>query len=469
MIQVGVNYDGRDPGFVAKVLSAADVVEVTPETFATIAQGGPHLTRAATAELRAIAAAKTLLVHGVGLSIATAEGMNEEYLHLLDTIMASVEVAWHSEHLAYTTVAGEHLGTMLVPPRTEEVLGLICDRVCRIQDRYQKPFLLEHVVDLLPDPGGAYTKAGFLNAITRQTGCGVLLDLYNLECDTHNGFGPLDDFLDELDLSTVIEIHVASGTITDDVMLDVHSRPPRTETLDLLRRVLPRTPNVRAVLFELLGPAVPVIGYDRIREELLTLRAIVRESSPLHEIPLSIRRSDVAVGGALGPHQHRLRELLKHGTHTDEYTRRAAQGVGLPLLRRTIRQWREFRLREHCPLTSRLLCEQGYLASVVDGLEQQALSPYIELLAEAFLRATAMLPDALISSTARFEQAILARSEAVIAWPCDPYPVLAALLTGAPVPTLLATPHEVCTANGHFTVRVAQDMVGNRRPPIETH
>jgi uncharacterized protein (UPF0276 family) len=279
VIRVGVNYEGRDPRFLETVLPFAEIVEVTPDAVATLRHGIPVIPDETLRELRAIRERVPMTLHGIGLSIASADSMNEDYLRLTDTLIDAIDVAWHSEHLGYTTVDGEFLGTMLVPPRTREVLELIVERVDSIQQRYSKPFLLENVVNLFPDPGGEFTPGGFFNEIVRRTGCELIFDAYNLECDVHNGLGSADAFLAELDLNAVREIHVACGTEDRGVQVDVHSRVTKDETLDLLRRVLPRTPNVAAVIFEILGPMVPFVGHEAIANELQRVRAAVRAAA----------------------------------------------------------------------------------------------------------------------------------------------------------------------------------------------
>ncbi len=261
MICIGVNYEGRDPRFVERVLPFAEIVEVTPDAAATLRAGVPWIPGETLAELRAIAQRARITLHGVGLSIASADAMNGDYFRLVDTLMAELDPAWHSEHLGYVSAGGEHLGTMLVPPRTEETLSLICRRIEAVLRRYAKPFLLEHVVNLFPDAGGDYTSAGFLNEIVHRTGCGILLDVYNLECDAHNGICDTAAFLDELDLDAVREIHVACGTEDRGLQVDVHSRVTRDETLERMQAILAIAPNVEAVIFELLGPAVPSVGH----------------------------------------------------------------------------------------------------------------------------------------------------------------------------------------------------------------
>ena len=65
---------------------------------------------------------------------------------------------------------------------------------------------------MLPDPDGDYDEAGFLNELCKRTGCGLVLDVYNLECDAHNHGLDIDRFLGVLQLGAVHELHVAGGT-----------------------------------------------------------------------------------------------------------------------------------------------------------------------------------------------------------------------------------------------------------------
>jgi uncharacterized protein len=262
-----------DIDLLERVLGLADVIEVPPDTIATrrgtIAEDALEL-------LAEVAHHAWLTVHGVGLSIGSVEGWNDDYLGLLDTLFARLSIAWHSEHLGYTTVGGASLGTMLVLPRIEESLDLLCPRIEAMQRRYGVPFLLEHVVNLLPDPPEEdYSPAGFLNELVRRTGCGLLLDVYNLQCDAHNRALDVDRFLDELNFDAVREIHVANGVERRGVLLDIHSRGLRDDTHALLDRVLARATSAQAVVFEVVPEAVPSLGHDAIAAELERLHARV--------------------------------------------------------------------------------------------------------------------------------------------------------------------------------------------------
>jgi uncharacterized protein (UPF0276 family) len=271
-----MSYEGHEPGLLERVLPLVDFIEVTPDTIARANSDRPQLDPEAMAELKAIGDDVVILVHGVGLTIGSHEGWSDRYIRLLDAFLDQIDVAWHSEHLAYTTVDGEHLGTMLPPPRTKETLDLVCQRVEMIQDRYALPFLLENVIHLLPDYPGDYSEAGFFNAIAERTGCEFLLDAYNLECDAHNQALDVNAYLAEIDLSRVREVHVADGTEHQGFRVDIHSGLTRDATIELAQDVIARAgESVQVVTYELVAEAVPILGHDAIVGELIRLRSFL--------------------------------------------------------------------------------------------------------------------------------------------------------------------------------------------------
>jgi len=269
---LATTYEGGEPLLLEQILPLVDYLEISPDSVSQVTSEGCVLNQDIMAELKNAAGHVKFLVHGVGLSIASAEGHSETYVRLLDEIFEQLPVAWHSEHLAYTNVDGEHLGTMLPPPRTQEALDMLCRRIEFIQKRFPAPFLLENIVRFLPEYPGEYSEAEFLNQLARETGCGFVLDVYNLECDQENLKFDVAGFLRELDLPRVREMHVAGGVRDLGFRLDVHSRLTEESTRLLARDILARAPNVQAVTFEYLKEAVPNLGYPAICGELQRLR-----------------------------------------------------------------------------------------------------------------------------------------------------------------------------------------------------
>jgi uncharacterized protein (UPF0276 family) len=270
---LGTTYEGHDPALLNTILPLVDYIETTPDSITHVVQGRAILHEPTVQELARAADRVSLLLHGIGLSIGSCEGWSDRYIGFLDELIGRLPILWHSEHIGYTRVNGENIGTMLAMPRTGEALDLLCDRVSRIQARYDKPFLLENIIHMLPEYPGEYTAAEFLNELTARTGCGLILDVYNLECDERNHDFDVEGFLADLNLAAVREIHVACGSELDGFLLDAHSKVTRPSTLALARQVIRAARgSVQVVTYELLREAVQAVGHAGIAEELLRLR-----------------------------------------------------------------------------------------------------------------------------------------------------------------------------------------------------
>jgi uncharacterized protein (UPF0276 family) len=274
---LATTYEGDDPELLERLAPLVEMIEISPDAIAGSDAKKARLRPEVLDEYANVSSQIQFVAHGVGLSIGSFDHWNESYLRLLDELFARFDLEWHSEHLAYTEVAGENVGTMLALPRSQEALDLICERVRKIQARYGIPFLLEHVIQLLPDAPAEFTPAGFLNAITSNTGCGLILDVYNLECDAHNQGLDISRFLEELDLASVRELHLAGGVQQNGFQLDIHSRAVGDSTLKLAREVATRAPGLCAVTFEFLKEAIPSLGRDTICAELVRVRKAMQQ------------------------------------------------------------------------------------------------------------------------------------------------------------------------------------------------
>jgi uncharacterized protein len=269
-----VTYEAHDRELLEQLVPLVDYLEVTLDSIAISEGGRVFLDPVVLSELQSVAGQVRFIVHGIGLSIASHDGYSEAYLRLVDEFLEKVPAAWHSEHLGYTMVDGENLGTMLAVPKTQQMLEIICERVETIQSRYALPFLIENIVHLLPDYPGDYSEAAFLNALCEQTNCNLLLDVYNLECDAFNHGFDIPAFLSELHLENVREIHMACGVEHRGFLVDVHSHLLRPSTVDLAQQVVNQANGVWAVTFELLSEAVPVLGREAVVNEVSRLRPI---------------------------------------------------------------------------------------------------------------------------------------------------------------------------------------------------
>jgi uncharacterized protein len=289
---VGINYQ---PGFIPLLDSSehlVDFIEISPDLLCKEFQGHSGQLEFSSERLQLAlqyADKFPVVVHGLGLSIGSASGWNEDYLVVLDQFRAFQHFHWHSEHLGFLQFQqsnGEmsHAGVQLPLPFTSEALALLVPRINHLSERYDVPFLIENTTYNLPDmPDDAgMDEIAFLNALTEFTPCGLLLDLYNYYCNAINfGFDPYAG-LSRLNMDAVIEIHIAGGvgyssgglqqngmkSGAQKFLLDVHSDVVADPVWDLLDWTLARASNVSAVVYELLEQAHNIVGNELIREQL---------------------------------------------------------------------------------------------------------------------------------------------------------------------------------------------------------
>jgi uncharacterized protein (UPF0276 family) len=274
---VGLLYNASLHRFMESDLDSVDFVAIMPDIFRTDRGPGvkprflpletiPHV-------LDRFAAKRPVIAHSVGLSIGTAAFFDAEYVAEIALWQAHYSFPWHSEHLSFFRLpaaeGGErHTALALPVPYDDETLALIAERVEAIRRAVPVPFLLENNVYFTDIPDQAMTEPEFLNAITARTGCGLLLDLHNLYANARNHGFDSDAFLDQLDLSRVVEIHLAGGNEMDGIYTDSHYGPCPHEVWVMLRNVVPRAPNLRAVTFEFDDEYCNDVGPSGIRAQL---------------------------------------------------------------------------------------------------------------------------------------------------------------------------------------------------------
>jgi uncharacterized protein (UPF0276 family) len=167
-------------------------------------------------------AAYPISLHGVGLSLGSADRLADEHLAKLKRLVDRVEPALVSEHLCWGGVGGVHFNDLLPLPHTGETLALLVDRVDRVQSTLKRRILLENLSAYVEFRDSDMTETAFLAELARRTGCGLLLDLNNLYVNAVNfGFDPLER-LAELEGASIGQVHLAGHAVVDDCLIDTH-------------------------------------------------------------------------------------------------------------------------------------------------------------------------------------------------------------------------------------------------------
>ncbi len=280
---VGLSFQGTLFDFVRQEPDSFDFVEIIPDSIWTD-QGRnatPRYVESATTLdfLERLTATKPLVIHSIGLSIGSAERFDTDHIAQIAHWHERYKFPWHSDHLSFNQL--EHheghsidVGFAMPIPYDEDVLAMIVERVNYVQQIVPVPFVLENNVYYFDIPDQQMDEATFLNRLTQETGCGLLLDLHNVYTNARNHGFNIWNFLGDLDLTRVVEIHIGGGMMMEDVYLDAHSGPAPVEVWDVLSELLPHTPNAAAVVFEVFGSYYPTMGAASLKAELHRARQI---------------------------------------------------------------------------------------------------------------------------------------------------------------------------------------------------
>jgi len=167
-------------------------------------------------------AAYPISLHGVGLSLGSADTLAGEHLARLKRLVDRIEPALVSEHLCWGGVGGVHFNDLLPLPYTHEALALLADRVDHVQSTLKRRILVENLSAYVECRHSEMTETVFLAELARRTGCGLLLDVNNLYVNAINfGFDPVAR-LAELDASSIVQMHLAGHTVAGDCLIDTH-------------------------------------------------------------------------------------------------------------------------------------------------------------------------------------------------------------------------------------------------------
>ncbi|HEX4950762.1 MAG TPA: DUF692 family protein [Blastocatellia bacterium] len=282
---VGFTWQADLPIALGRGWELLDFIEISPDVLCreAVAHGKRHLEYHPALLQEALRSATELpiVIHGLGLSIGSATGWNEEYLHILDEFAAHQSFQWHSDHLAFMLTnlpdgTPLHTGIPLPMPYTDEALEVLVPRASALCERYGVPFLLENLTYYLPALPAEHERdeIAFLNELTARSGCGLLLDLYNFYCNAVNyGFDPYAA-LARLQMESVIEIHVAGGASHEGFLTDIHTREVPEPVWDLLHWIAPRLPNLAGIVYEVMEPAIPLLGAEKLTAQIERVRSI---------------------------------------------------------------------------------------------------------------------------------------------------------------------------------------------------
>ena len=196
-------------------------------------------------------------LHGVGLSLGSAEGLDQAHLDRIRQVAERIEPDLMSEHIAWSVSGGTYLADLLPLPMTEEALAVVCRHVDQVQSILGRRILVENPSTYMQFRYSTIPEWEFMAAVAARTSCGILCDVNNIYVSAKNhGWNPLV-YLAALPPDAIGEIHLAGHSVrrlvdAGTLRIDDHSSRVIGEVWSLYEEALRR-----------FGPVPTLIEWDQ--------------------------------------------------------------------------------------------------------------------------------------------------------------------------------------------------------------
>jgi uncharacterized protein (UPF0276 family) len=200
-------------------------------------------------KVKALRKTYPIVLHGIGLSLGSADGVSKKYLAELKKLIYLYEPAWVSDHLCWSQIGGAYVPDLLPLPHTQEAVDIVSENILTTQAYLGMPIIIENISRYLGFNESEMTECDFIKNIVKNTGCGLLLDINNIYVTCKNmGLDP-NLYLDNMrELKKYIkQFHLAGYTQGEGMLIDSHAGPVHDPVWSLFKQALkyfPDTPSL---------------------------------------------------------------------------------------------------------------------------------------------------------------------------------------------------------------------------------
>ena len=245
--------------------------------------------------LEQVAERYPVVMHGVSMSIGSADPLNFDYLQKLKNLAQAVNARWVSDHLCWTGVAGLNAHDLLPVPLNEETLVHVRERVRIVQDFLERPLVLENPSTYLTFADSTMPEWEFLSRLAEDADCGLLLDVNNVFVSSVNhDFDPAE-YIRNVPHKRVVQFHLAGHTDCGTHRIDTHDGEVINPVWELYRLAHRLTGGASTLLeWDAKIPEFPVVHAE-------ALKAKNYMSERLGPIPSAPTAAPIAAGGVSNP------------------------------------------------------------------------------------------------------------------------------------------------------------------------
>lgn len=213
-------------------------------------------------QLMAARALFPVSLHGVGLSLGSANGVDDAHVQKLKTLVDIVDPVLVSEHMTWSRAGRIAVPDLLPLPRTQEAVDALCRNIDHVQNTLGRAILVENPSSYMSFNGEEMSETDMMATLAQRTGAKILLDINNVYVSARNlGFDALA-YLRALPLGSIGEMHLAGHQRAEetDLLIDAHNGPVAQDVWDLYAAALGR-----------FGDTPTLVEWDRDIPPLATL------------------------------------------------------------------------------------------------------------------------------------------------------------------------------------------------------
>jgi uncharacterized protein (UPF0276 family) len=208
----------------------------------------------------------SISLHGVGLSLGSADGLDERHLNRVAELARRLQPAEISDHVSWSVSDGVYFNDLIPIPYDEESLAVIAANVQRFQDALGRRVLVENPATYLSFSSSQLSETAFLAELCRRTGCALLLDVNNIFVSASNQGYDARSYLEDIAGVSVGEMHLSGHFLrrigNRAIRIDNHASPVSDDVWSLYRHAL-----------AVVGPRPTLIEWDSDLPELDRLLA----------------------------------------------------------------------------------------------------------------------------------------------------------------------------------------------------
>lgn len=209
-------------------------------------------------------------LHGIGLSLGSASGVQMAHLERLAKLIELVQPKFVSEHLSWGYINGVYMHDLLPVPYTDESLKVFSHNIEVVQEFLNREILIENPSSYLEYKSSSKNEADFLVEMCKITGAKILLDVNNIFVSACNHGWDARNYIDAIQKDLVKEIHIAGHSTkilsADQILrIDTHDNYVCDEVWDLYNYAIQR-----------FGPTHTLLEWDA---NIPSLEVLIKEAS----------------------------------------------------------------------------------------------------------------------------------------------------------------------------------------------